>query len=342
MELWDGYNADRTLAGVDISREDEEAGKFPKGLYHAVADIVVRHTDGTYLVMQRDYNKKGFPGEWEIGACGSVLKGESPYEGALRELHEETGISAEGLIHLKNITVVHCNGVGVHYYMYLCITDMDKDAVTLQYGETIDFRWITAEELLSGSYLTQRSMDAVQKLERMEYIPTERLLLRPLEMSDLELVHWYASDKENTRYMMNLPNTEIGESENFIRDAIAQWESESPEYYEYAVILDGVQIGGVCLYLTEDKKQGELGWILDSRYHHKGYAAEAAKAVVGLAQALGLECVFARCDGRNKPSEQLMKRLGMTLENDSGTRYYEKRGESAPELKYSMSIKGDV
>ena len=61
MELWDGYNADRTMAGVDISREEEEAGKFPKGLYHAVADIVVRHADGTYLVMQH-------------GTLGSILQ----------------------------------------------------------------------------------------------------------------------------------------------------------------------------------------------------------------------------------------------------------------------------
>ncbi len=338
MEIWDGYNADRTLAGVDIAREDEKKGKFPAGLYHLVTDVIVRHTDGTYLAMQRDFNKSGFPGEWEIGAGGSVLKGETAYEGALRELREETGVVAEKLTLLNSISVLHENGVGVHYYIYLCITDMDKDAVTLQEDETIDYRWITEMEVSAGSYIPQRITVLVEKMSKSVIIPTERLLLRPLEQSDLETVHRYASDTEITRYMMNLPNYTVEESQRFISDAVAQWESPLPEYYEYAILLEGKQIGGACLYLTEDRKQGELGWILAPGYHHCGYAAEAASAIICFAQKLGLEAVFAHCDCRNTPSERLMQRIGMTLESSDGTRFYQKKNETAGELKYSMKL----
>ncbi len=338
MELWDGYNADRTLAGVDIAREGERQGKFPRGLYHLVVDVIVRHVDGTYLAMQRDFNKVGYPGRWEIGAGGSVLKGETAYEGALRELQEETGVVAEKLTLLNTISVVCENGVGVHYFVYLCVTDMDKDAVILQEGETIDFEWITAEKATDGNYIPKRRTELVEKLRKSAIILTERLLLRPLELSDLETVHLYASDKEITRYMMNLPNDTIEESQRFIEDAVMQWDKAHPEFYEYAIVLDGYQIGGACLYLTEDRKQGELGWILAPEYHHKGYAVEAAGAIVSFAKMLGLEAVFARCDSRNKPSEKVMQRIGLLLEYADGTRYYEKKNETATELKYSLKL----
>lgn len=338
MEIWDGYNADMTLAGVDILREDECIGRFPKGLYHLVADIIVRHSDGTFLVMQRDYNKIGFPGEWEIGAGGSVLKGETAYEGALRELREETGVMADKLISLGNQSVIHENGVGVHYFIYLCTTDMNKSDVRLQQGETIDYKWLTEEELRCGHFIPERSAVLAEKLCDMEYIVNERLLLRPLALTDIDKVHLYASDRKITRYMMNLPNETIEESEQFIAEAAAEWQKTSPDFYEFAVVLDGTQIGGVCLYLTEDKKQGELGWILAPAYHGKGYASEAARAMIELARYLKLEAVFARCDIRNKPSEELMKRLGMTLESDDGIRFYKKKNETAGELKYILHL----
>ena len=138
--------------------------------------------------------------------------------------------------------------------------------------------------------------------------------------------------------MLNLPNETEEETLKFITDAVAEWNKEHPEYYEYSVTLDGIKIGGVCLYLTENRKQGELGWILNPAYHGKGYAFEAANAMIELAKALNLELVFARCDCRNKPSEALMKRLGMSIESADGTRFYDKRGETAGELKYSMKL----
>lgn len=161
MEIWDGYNSDKTLAGIDIIR----GGVFPKGLYHAVAEIIVRHTDGSFLVTQRDYTKESHPGEWEIGAGGSVLKGESFYDGAIRELSEETGIKADNLELLYEVSKVHENGVGVHYICYLCITDMEKNNIALQEGETIGFKWISPQEIIEGDYVPRRAAEAVKNIQ---------------------------------------------------------------------------------------------------------------------------------------------------------------------------------
>jgi 8-oxo-dGTP pyrophosphatase MutT (NUDIX family) len=143
MELWDAYNSNfEKIEGLTLIREEQD--KIPQGVYHLVCEILVRHTDGTYLLMKRDPTKPLFPNMWEATAGGSALKGESPVEGAMRELREETGIEAETLEQLDwslGKTCIHCR--------YLCVTNCAKDSIKLQEGETCDYRWVSAEEVLA-------------------------------------------------------------------------------------------------------------------------------------------------------------------------------------------------
>ena len=152
MEIWDGYNADGTLAGVDIIRGEP----IPEGLYFLTVEILVRHTDGDYLLMHRDPNKSVFPDYLEATAGGGVQKGETPLEGAIRELKEETGISTESLTPIANMPYRR-----MLCYQYLCITDCEKDSVTLQQGETVGYKWVSEKEFIdfinSGNMIpTQR------------------------------------------------------------------------------------------------------------------------------------------------------------------------------------------
>ena len=143
MELWDAYNSNfEKIEGMSLVREEQD--KIPAGVYHLVCEVLVKHVDGTYLLMKRDPTKPLFPNMWEATAGGSALQGESAVEGALRELREETGVIAEGLEQLDwtlGRTCIHCR--------FLCVTDCAKDSVKLQEGETCDYRWVTAQELLS-------------------------------------------------------------------------------------------------------------------------------------------------------------------------------------------------
>jgi 8-oxo-dGTP diphosphatase len=139
VELWDAYLTDGTLEGRTLIRDQV----IPEGLYHIVAEVFVIHTDGTILLMRRDEKKESNPGLWESGAGGSILKGENPTLGARRELLEETGILAD---EIKPIYTVH---KGDSIYMgYLCITNAAKESVTLQKGETIDFKWVEKEAFI--------------------------------------------------------------------------------------------------------------------------------------------------------------------------------------------------
>lgn len=141
MELWDGYYEDETLAGRDLVRGQA----IPKGLFHIVCDVVVCHEDGEYLLMQRDWKKETYPGMYESSAGGSVLKGETPLEGAKRELWEETGIKAENLQFLYR--KINQKNDAIHYG-YLCRTNQNKDSICLQAGETISYLWLGKEEFL--------------------------------------------------------------------------------------------------------------------------------------------------------------------------------------------------
>ena len=142
MEVWDAYRKDGSLAGIDLIRGEP----IPGGLFHIVCEILVRHTDGSYLLMQRDFNKKGYPGMFEASAGGSILKGETPVCGAVRELKEETGITADNLIQIYRI--IDDYNRNTIYYGFLCVTNCDKNSVTLQEGETISYIWLYEDEFL--------------------------------------------------------------------------------------------------------------------------------------------------------------------------------------------------
>lgn len=48
MERWDAYDRHfQKVEGVTLIRGEP----IPEGLYHLVCDILVRHRDGTYLLM---------------------------------------------------------------------------------------------------------------------------------------------------------------------------------------------------------------------------------------------------------------------------------------------------
>lgn len=142
MELWDAYDKNFNKLEMPPLIRGE---KIPNGVYHLVCEVLVRHIDGDYLIMQRDF-RKHLGGMWEATAGGSALQGENALDCAKRELDEETGAVP---CSLKQLGVVICDSHNSIYCEFLCVTDMEKNAVKLQDAETIDYKWISEEELLS-------------------------------------------------------------------------------------------------------------------------------------------------------------------------------------------------
>lgn len=160
MEIWDAYDHNlNKVADVSLVRGEP----IPDGYYHLVCEIIVKHNDGSYLLMQRE--KRKHPGEmWEATAGGSALQGEKPLDCAIRELKEETGIVSEKLTEVGRI--LH-HGHKSFYVEYICNTDADKSSIILQDGETSDYKWVTKEELLNmkkSELATQRIQNFIKEL----------------------------------------------------------------------------------------------------------------------------------------------------------------------------------
>lgn len=141
MEIWDAYLKDGTFAGVDLVRGE----KIPEGLYHLVCDVLVRHIDGDYLLMRRDLAKPIYPGRWEATAGGSALKGEDALACAKRELLEETGISSGNFEKMNRFVFDDDKCI---FCTFLCITNCKKDSITLQEGETAEYKWLSEAEFI--------------------------------------------------------------------------------------------------------------------------------------------------------------------------------------------------
>ena len=165
MEIWELYEADGTLSGVEIERGEA----IPDGLYFLAVEILVRHIDGDYLLMKRDERKPAFPGYYEASAGGAAQKGESPIEAAKRELYEETGIKSETLTEMGYL-LYH----KMLCYQYVSVNDCDKTAITLQEGETVDYRWVSEEEFIrfinSGNMIPTQRERYDTYLKQMGYI----------------------------------------------------------------------------------------------------------------------------------------------------------------------------
>ena len=158
MEIWDAYLADGTLANRDLVRGEP----IPKGIYHLVCEILVRHIDGDYLLMKRDKQKPNYGGYYEATAGGSALKGENKISCAKRELLEETGISAADLREIGQY-VSH----DTIYYNFLCVTDCDKASIILQEGETTSYKWASESDFIA--FVNSDEMIDAQRIRYQDY-----------------------------------------------------------------------------------------------------------------------------------------------------------------------------
>ena len=139
MELWAAYSNNEELTGDMWVRGEE----IPQGLYHLVCEVLVRHTDGSYLCMKRSVQKPNYGGWYEAPAGGSALKGEDKWQWIERELLEETGISCH---EFEEIGCTLEERKQAFFHVFVCTVDCDKDSVQLQEGETEGYLWMSEEE----------------------------------------------------------------------------------------------------------------------------------------------------------------------------------------------------
>ena len=164
-------------------------------------------------------------------------------------------------------------------------------------------------------------------------IKTKRLTLRPIQFGDEAEIHQYAGDKGITM-MYYLPHETVDETADFVKMCVTEWNSADQKDFEFAILYEGRIIGGCNADLShsQDRSYATLGWIIRKDCRKRGFASEAAAALLTYAFAnLGVEKVYAQCDINNPASLRVMKRIGMKCVNDKGTRTYPRTGITSGE-----------
>jgi RimJ/RimL family protein N-acetyltransferase len=149
-------------------------------------------------------------------------------------------------------------------------------------------------------------------------IRTERLTLRPYEPDDFDagLTYWSRADVTRFLYL------EAFTTETFVeRLGLLMGRTElnsEGDVLTLAIVPDGVDrvVGDVTLFWRSAEHQtGEIGFILDPEHQRKGYAREAATALLELGfEQMKLHRIVGRLDGRNAASAAVLRGLGMRQE----------------------------
>ncbi len=153
-------------------------------------------------------------------------------------------------------------------------------------------------------------------------IRTKRLLLRPLTEADAGDVAAYQSRPDVVRYLpWPVRNAAESREHTLTRAGFTRLGDDGDGLILAVELLGsgsapGPVIGDLSVLLKDrENAQIAVGWVLHPDWHGRGFATEAATAVLDLAFGeLGAHRVFAELDPRNEASAALCLRLGMRLE----------------------------
>lgn len=142
-------------------------------------------------------------------------------------------------------------------------------------------------------------------------------MLRPLDaVRDVDAVHAYQSRPDVCRYIPYEPRSREQVAER-LRTVLSTLVEEG-QAITLAVVLRSSEelIGDAMLFWhSAQHRSGEIGYVINPVHQGRGYATEAARAMLDLGfDGLALHRVIARVDSRNEASANVLRRLGMRQE----------------------------
>lgn len=166
---------------------------------------------------------------------------------------------------------------------------------------------------------------------------TERLTIRMMRQPDLGPVHAYRADPTIAHFQdWEMPYTKAAAQRSIDRQAELDGPTDG-HWVGLAVELTatGEVVGDVAVELRGGGMFATLGYTFAGAHHGKGYATEAAGAVVDALCAAGVHRFVATLDPENVPSMRVLEALGFTFE--SLAREAELiRGEWVDDLRYAL------
>jgi ribosomal-protein-alanine N-acetyltransferase len=161
-------------------------------------------------------------------------------------------------------------------------------------------------------------------------ITTERLVLRRPELRDASAIQTLAGAREVALNTLTVPHP-------YPDGAAEAWiEKHGQDAFAITLRENDEVVGMIGIHVNAEHAHGEIGYWIGVPYQGRGYASEAARAVIdyGFGE-LKLNRVFAEHFARNPASGRVMQKVGMTYE---GTlrQHHKKWGEFVDAAMYSI------
>jgi ribosomal-protein-alanine N-acetyltransferase len=106
----------------------------------------------------------------------------------------------------------------------------------------------------------------------------------------------------------------VADTQDYLDRMIESQAADPRVVWELAVVETATgRLVGACDLTCESAGEGDLGFILSKDVWGRGYASEAARAMVRAGfDRLGLTRVFATCDVANPASARVLEKAGLT------------------------------
>jgi ribosomal-protein-alanine N-acetyltransferase len=168
---------------------------------------------------------------------------------------------------------------------------------------------------------TNPSKDAVS-FDGRHWLPpvlySDRLTLRPLQLSDATSIFEYAQNPNVSRYTLWEPHQSLADSEAYIRSyAWPNYAIDVPEPWAITLKEQPEKVIGTigCFWVSERAKSMELAYALHEKHWGQGLVAEAAQIVIPFCfEYYKLQRIQAQCKAENLASKRVMEKSGMTYE----------------------------
>jgi RimJ/RimL family protein N-acetyltransferase len=147
-------------------------------------------------------------------------------------------------------------------------------------------------------------------------LQTARLTLRPMSAGDADAVRRLAGDPDVAASALNIPYP-------FEPEMAEEWIARQAQAYEearevtFAIIRrsDEEFVGAIGLDVSREHERAELGYWVGQPFWGRGYATEAAFAVLEFAfKKLLLNRVYANHFADNPASGRVLEKIGMARE----------------------------
>ena len=141
-------------------------------------------------------------------------------------------------------------------------------------------------------------------------VETQRLIIRQFELQDWETAHSYTGDSTVMTYI------EEGQmSETQTKQFVEKNSGDQAEAFPVLLKSQNQLIGHMIFHPWFGHLTYEIGWVLHPIYQGKGYATEAAKALLLYGfENLHAHRIIATCQPENPASYRVMEKIGMKRE----------------------------